>query len=266
MPDADSQFYTGLVADLYEPLAGEHARAADYTRFLDRSGTPALELGCGAGRPILELREQGYDVEGLDASLDMLERCRAAAAARGVEVVLHHAEMQSFALDKRYRSIFLAGASFTLLTRDDDACAALACIHAHLEPGGSALIPLEIPDLEQERRFVGRGRETTNAAGERLRFTVLSVSVEPENDDRTLCRRLRYERTRPGAEPEVLERDWRTRSWSQAQFGEMLAAAGFSEVRLRSLRGGPAAPDERAFVALARRSAGGTASAANAIP
>ena len=105
-PEAPSQFYTGLIADLYEPLAGEHARAADYTGFLDRSGTPALELCCGAGRPILDLRELGYDVEGLDASLDMLERCRAAGAARGVEVTLHHAEMQSFALGKRYRAIF----------------------------------------------------------------------------------------------------------------------------------------------------------------
>jgi SAM-dependent methyltransferase len=251
--DAPSQFYSGLVADLYEPLAGEHARAAEYSGFLDRSGTPALELGCGAGRPILELREQGYDVEGLDASADMLERCRAAAAARGVEAVLHHAEMQSFALGKRYRTIFLAGASFTLLTSDDDARRALACIHAHLEPGGSALIPLELLDVEGLQKSVGYGRETTDAAGERLSFTTLSAEVEPGGDGRTIRRRLRYERTRPGQATEVVERDWRTRHWSQARFAELLAAAGFSQVRFRSPGGGSAAPDARVFVALARR-------------
>jgi SAM-dependent methyltransferase len=250
-PVPPSQFYTGLVADLYEPLAGEHARAADYTGFLDRSGTPALELCCGAGRPILELRELGYDVEGLDASRDMLELCRAAAAARGVEVALHHAEMQSFSLAKRYRSIFLAGASFTLILDDDDARCALACIHAHLEPGGSAMIPLEIPDPERERRFVGRAREVTGAAGEKLRFEVLALDVA--DGGRNLVRRTRYERVRPGRAPEVMERVWQTRWWSQQQFSEMLGEAGFSRTSLRSLRGGPAAPADAFFVALAQR-------------
>jgi hypothetical protein len=183
----------------------------------------------------------------------MLDRCRAAAAARGLEVVLHEAEMQSFALAKRYRSIFLAGASFTLLISDDDARRALACIHAHLTAGGSAMIPLEISDLEQERRFVGRGREATSATGERLRFTVLSIDVDPASDGRTLRRRLRYQRTRPGAAPEVLERDWRTRWWSQAQFSELLGEAGFSRTSLRGVSGGPAAPDAPVFVALAQR-------------
>ena len=70
---APSQFYTGLVADLYETLASEHARADHYRPFLDRYGTPALELGCGTGWPLLDLVAGGYDVEGLDASPDMLE-------------------------------------------------------------------------------------------------------------------------------------------------------------------------------------------------
>jgi hypothetical protein len=37
---APSQFYTGLIADLYEPLLSEPVRAEDYQAFLDRVGTP----------------------------------------------------------------------------------------------------------------------------------------------------------------------------------------------------------------------------------
>jgi trans-aconitate methyltransferase len=151
------RFYTGLVAELYEPLVSERARAEDYVPFLERSGTPALELGCGTGLPLIDLLERGFDVEGLDASEDMLARCRAAAAARGVDATLHRGDMQSFSLQRRYRSIFLAGATFTLLTTDADAAAALACIHTHLLPGDSVLIPLEIPDLETLRAHVGIG-------------------------------------------------------------------------------------------------------------
>lgn len=251
---APSQFYTGLVADLYEPLASEHARADDYIPFLERCGTPALELACGSGIPLVELVERGYEVEGLDASRDMLDRCRARAAERGLRVVLHRADMQSFSLGRRYRSIFLAGASFTLLTSDADAERALACIHAHLAPGGAALVPLEIPDLEAIRSRVGAFREAAGAGGERVRVAV--VEAEPGPDGRSLRRRLRYERVPAAGEPEVLERDWRTRWWTQEAFAEMCGAAGFSRVRLLARTGGPAHPDDAVFVALAARGDG----------
>ena len=83
--DADdpSQFYTGLVSHLYEPLAGGLGKAGDYTGFIDRAGQPVLEICCGAGSPMLDLVRAGYDVEGLDASADMLARFREKAAAAG---------------------------------------------------------------------------------------------------------------------------------------------------------------------------------------
>jgi SAM-dependent methyltransferase len=246
---SDSQFYTGLVADLYEPLASAHARADDYVPFLERSGTPALELACGSGLPLVELVERGYDVHGLDSSQDMLDRCHARAAARGVEVTLHRAEMQSFSLPRRYRSIFLAGASFTLLTTDADAAHALERIHAHLEPDGSVLIPLEIEDLTAIRKDLGRVREVATATGDRLRFAM--VDVETSDDGRTVCRRLRYERIPVKGEPERLERDWKRRSWSQPQFRELLLSAGFGPVTFLGERGGRAEPDAPFFVALA---------------
>ena len=54
-----SLFYTGLVADLYAPLRSESPDPEPYARFIARSGEPALELACGDGDPILELRRRG---------------------------------------------------------------------------------------------------------------------------------------------------------------------------------------------------------------
>jgi len=249
--EVPSQFYTGLVAELYEPLASEHARADDYIPFLERSGTPALELACGSGLPLLELVERGYEVEGLDASQDMLDRCRAHAAERALDVTLYRAEMQSFSLPRRYRSIFLAGASFTLLTTDEDAASTLKRIYEHLEPGGSALIPLESVDTEGIREYFGRFREVTTEAGDRLRVAVVALDVSA--DGRSLRHRLRYERIPPSGEPDVVECDWQRRCWSQRQFREMLLSAHFEEVGFRAREGGRAQADAEEFIALARR-------------
>jgi SAM-dependent methyltransferase len=250
-PDAPFQFYTGLVADLYEPLLSERARPEDYIPFLEAAGAPALELACGSGLPLLDLVARGYEVEGLDASQDMLDRCRARAADRGLDVALHCAEMQSFSLSRRYR--FLAGASFTLLPTDEDAASALERIYAHLELGGRALIPLEIVDVGAVRGSIGRFREATTEAGDRLRVGMIEFHVSM--DGRTLSHRLRYEHIPTNGEPRVVERDWKRRWWSQNLFREMLVFAGFDEVTFLAPEGGPAQTDASAFVALARRGA-----------
>lgn len=246
-----SQFYSGLVAELYDFLAAELPRADDYIPFLDRSGTPALELACGSGLPMLDLLERGYEVEGLDASSDMLDRCRGRAAARGLNPTLYLAEMQSFQLPRRYRSIFLAGASFTLLTTDEDASKALARIYGHLETGGYARIPLEIEDSQAIRKDLGCYREITNRSGDRLRMSTLALDAS--EDGRNLSHRHRYERIPAAGEPVVVERTWERRWWTQKQFRELLFAAQFDEVAFVTPAGGVAEPDTSVFVALARR-------------
>lgn len=250
--EPNSQFYSGLIAELYEPLAADPPQPNHYTAFLGHSGTPALELACGSGLPMLDLLELGYEVEGLDSSRDMLDRCRAQASRRGLSPTLHLAEMQSFQLRRRYRSIYLAGASFTLLLSDTDATEALARIHGHLEPGGHALVPLEIEDAESIRTDLGRYREIADQSGNLLRVVALGLDVS--KDGRNLSHHLRYERIPPSGAPMVVERTWKRRSWTQEQFREIALPAQFEEMVFLDPGGGLAEADARVFVALARRS------------
>lgn len=249
--EASSQFYSGLVAELYEPLAGETSRADDYVMFLDHAGTPALELACGSGLPMLDLLERGYDVEGLDASNDMLDLCRSRGRERGLDPVVHLAEMQSFDLSRQYRSIFLAGASFTLLTTDEAAACALGRIYAHLEPGGSALIPLETIDVENLKKAVGHHRERFTAEGTRLRVGLGSFEVSA--DGRNVSQRLRYEKTPTAGHAQVVERNWERRVWTQSQFRTLVVDAGFDDPTFVAPAGGVAEPDAEIYVALLRK-------------
>jgi SAM-dependent methyltransferase len=255
VPSADdpARFYTGLVADLYEPLAGDPSQPDDYVPFLDAAGSPALELACGAGTPMLELIQRGYEIEGVDSSPDMLDHCRRRASDLGLEVVLYEQEMQRLALPRRYRAIFLAGASFTLLPSDAAARETLRRMHEHLMPGGSVLIPLSqvAPGPDRQSLPGTPAREVTGADG--VRLSVEGRSVEIDRPARTVSVRLRYERSAPGSDPEIVERDWHTRWWTQPQFRALLEEAGFERITAVGPTGGRVEEDALVFAFLAQR-------------
>jgi Methyltransferase domain len=232
-------FYTGIVAQAYAPLRSETPDPRIYAGFVRRSGEPALELGCGDGDPLLDLVASGLDVEGLDSSPDMLARCRAAAAARGLDVVLHEQPMQAMDLGRRYRSIYIAGPTFNLLPDDDVALQALRRIRAHLEPGGAALIPLFVP-APTPPEALGRTRSHTTDDGTILRVT--AVAEDRDEGARLHITTLRYEVEAAG-ETTVDERPWLIHWYAQSDFAALAQAAGLTVDRILAPDGSPAAPD-----------------------
>ncbi len=245
-PGDPSLFYTGLVAELYGPLRSAQPDPEPYARFIAASGEPALELGCGEGDPLLELRRRGLDVEGLDSSPDMLERCRRAAAEQQIDVVVHEQSMEAIELPRRYRSIYLAGPTFNLLPDDDAAGRALRSIRKHLDEGGSALIPLFVP-TPTAPEDIGRAREATASDGSLLRVT--AVAEERNEAARRQETLLRYERVTDG-KVTTLDRTWVLHWHTQSGFRELVASAGLTTVAVLDARGAPATEEASVFVFL----------------
>jgi SAM-dependent methyltransferase len=250
-----SEFYTGLVAELYDSFVSYRPPVAFFADIIGRGGQPALELGCGTGHPLLDLVEQGLNVEGLDSSADMLARCEGKARSRGLRVRLYRQEMQSFALPSRYRTVFLAGGSFMLLADARDAELTLERIHDHLEPGGRAVIPLYVPP---------RSAEAPNATDEwRMRETVrpsdgATLRVSERFHDDLPCQlrvaTLRYQVLESDGTAREVERPWRLRWYSQEEFRRLLDCAGFETVAIVREDGELADAAAPAFTFVARRS------------
>jgi len=242
-------FYTGLVAQLYGPLRSTGAPdPAPYARFVERAGQPALELGCGDGDPLLDLLALGLDVEGLDSSPDMLDRCRTRAAERGLDVVVHLQPMESMQLERQYRAIFVAGPTFNLLPDDETALRALVRIRAQLAPGGSVLVPLFIPD-PTPAAALGRSRSQISEDGSEMRVTPISESRNEQ--DRCQTTVLRYEMT-TAAGTEMEERPWTLHWYTQDGIRALVAAAGLAIVRMLSTAGGPAGANDTSFALILR--------------
>jgi SAM-dependent methyltransferase len=244
-----ADFYTGIVVDAYAKLKSSHFDPEPYSRFVATTGQPALEIGCGDGDPLLDLRRRGLDVEGLDSSGDMLERCRSRATALGLDVTLHLAKMEEMSLSRRYRSIYLAGPTFNLLPDDETALGSLRAIRMHLADDGAALVPLWIPDPTPTDEF-GVSREAAEPDGTVLRYT--AVSEVYDTMARTRITTTRYERITP-AGTESVDREWLLHWYTVDGFRALCAEAGLRIAGTVDDDGHPAAVTATGFTVTARR-------------
>ncbi|MFW6693993.1 class I SAM-dependent methyltransferase [Streptomyces sp. MAR4 CNX-425] len=234
-----ADFYTGIVAELYGPLKSVTQDPEPYAAFVEEAGSPALELGCGDGEPLLELRRRGLDVDGVDSSPDMLDRLRRRAAEEGLHVAVFHQRMEALDLPRRYAAAFLTGPTFNLLPDDATALAALRAIRAHLTEGGTALVPLHLP-APTPAEDVGRARTATAPDGAELRVRV--VAENRDEHTRTQTTLLRYERLHSSGSS-VTERPWVLHWYTRDGFETLAAVAGLDVAGVTDPQGAPASPD-----------------------
>ena len=167
--------YDEVVAQAYDcwlPPDGEYDDRDVYKTTIERGGGPALELGCGNGRLLLNYRKAGLDVEGIDSSADMLAICRAHAEAHGVTVTLHHDDWTSFELARRYATIYNPAGSFSLIDDDTQARLALSTWVRHLAPGGQLAIAMGVPRADFGAAWEWKVRRSATRASDGVTFMV----------------------------------------------------------------------------------------------
>ncbi len=104
-----------------------------------------LEAGVGSGRFYIPFMESGFDVEGIDNSLEMLASCRKRCLDRGLTPVLYEGDVCHFTVDQQYDAIIMPAGSFCLIENYQDAVSALTNMYHHLAPGGRILVDLIVP-------------------------------------------------------------------------------------------------------------------------
>jgi SAM-dependent methyltransferase len=110
---APSTWHHGLVADYWATVNLEAPEVALYDQHLN---SPILDAGCGAGRLLAPLRERGFDVDGCDASADMIERCR----ERAPDATLWVSPLHQLNAPRRYATIICSGVFGLGSTREQD--------------------------------------------------------------------------------------------------------------------------------------------------
>ena len=224
--------YDGILADAYDawiPVDEVFPDDAAYEVLLTQVDGPVLELGCGTGRPMLRWLAAGHDVEGVDASADMLAILRRNAEARGLRPVVHHGDIAPLDLGRSYAAIVCPAGTFTLIDDADRAAAALRSYLGHLRPGGRLGLTLArlAPTGEESLRWRIR-RTGTLADG-----TTVVVHEALHLGAGSRCQEV-YNRLEAYEPDGRLSGTWlrrlRLRSWDRDEAEAAVAAAGFVDV------------------------------------
>ncbi len=123
-----------------------------FRSFIESSGEPVLDAGCGTGRLLLPYLHEGIDIDGSDTSADMLEWCRQRAEREQLRANLYPQAMHELDLPRRYRTIIVCGAFGLGATRDQD-LEGLRRLRNHLEPGGRLYMDHHLPNLESPKAW-----------------------------------------------------------------------------------------------------------------
>jgi SAM-dependent methyltransferase len=111
-----------------------------YARFMT-AGERVLVVGCGSGRDLVPLLEQGYRAEGLEPVAACAERARARLTARRLTAEIHVADIATAALPGLYDVMIFSWFCYSYLPLRARRLAVLRKARAHLATGGRILIP-----------------------------------------------------------------------------------------------------------------------------
>lgn len=268
---ADSgTWHHGLMARWWaEFVATAEPEELDYFRAAIRKfGEPALDLGCGAGRILIPMLAEGFDIDGSDVSADMIAEARAQAAKNGFAPGLTVEPTHELDLARKYRTIYMCGV-FGIGGRRDHDREALRRAYRHLEPDGGLLIanhwfPYGEGDEQRwahwlpghradiPRDWPSDGERRTASDGDEIEMFFRLGDLNPLLQRETLQMRARLWHGGQIVKEEA--HDLHENLYFSQEILLLLEGAGFRDVAVEGgYTGQPAAPDDGMVVFVARK-------------
>lgn len=135
-----------LIAPLYDRVNGD----IDYVEWADfieniikreyKAGNPelVLDLGCGTGKMTIELAKRGYDMTGVDYSVEMLDIARENAISEGVadKMLWLCQDIREFELYGTVDAVVSCLDTINHLTSPSDVSECFSLVHNYLIPDG----------------------------------------------------------------------------------------------------------------------------------
>ena len=136
--------YDESAAEMFDPAVVDPV--VDFLVEIAGSGR-ALELGIGTGRIALPLAQRGVPVHGIELSNAMVARLRAKPGGEDVDVTI--GDFATTTVNGTFSVAYLVFNTIMNLTTQAEQVACFRNVAAHLEPRGSFVIEVGVPDLQR---------------------------------------------------------------------------------------------------------------------
>lgn len=121
--------------EIYEQIDGERTIDLEFYRSIAReSGGPVLEAGCGSGRVLLRILQDGIHIDGFDPSEAMLDLLQKRATDQRLKADVWVGDFTS--IEKEYTSIISPFNSVMHLLTQEEQIEAFTNLYRHLQPEG----------------------------------------------------------------------------------------------------------------------------------
>ena len=227
--------YGSLQAVLYDVGESRHQQLQFYFDLYEPALGPVLEPMCGTGFFLLHFLQEGVDIDGVDGSAGMLDRCRRKCSAAGFSPALYQQRLEDMELPRQYGYIFLPEGSFSHLYEKEAAAQGLQRLYRHLLPGGK-LVVCHHPPMDERwetKKWEGGWHECDDGS-----VILHQVISRYEDDDQVFKCVSRYELFREGALLDTQMSMYAVRFYHNDEFEQMLAAAGFVDIEAVKLEEG----------------------------
>jgi hypothetical protein len=136
--------YDASSAEMFDPAVVDPA--VDFLAELAGDG-PALEFGIGTGRIALPLAARGVTVHGIELSKAMTAQLRAKPGAEAIPVTVGN--FATTRVDGTFTLVYLVFNTIGNLTTQAQQVDCFRNAAAHLEPGGTFVIEVGVPNLQR---------------------------------------------------------------------------------------------------------------------
>ena len=243
--EAPEFWHHGLIAEWWATFNHGGPEIEYFGRFI-ANAQPALDAGCGTGRLLIPWLQAGYDVDGADASADMVDRAIEKATSLGLDPNVWVSPLHELDSVRRYKTIVVCGVLGLGTTRREDQ-EGLCRVYELLEPGGTLLLDNEVPYASEGRWMAWLPSEQLNfpepwpehgertPAGDGIEYELRGRTLSFDSLDQSQWREIRAEKWQNGELVAAEDHRMLIRSYFRDELILMLERAGFVDI---SVRGG----------------------------